>query len=101
AVLVVERLQALCFADVQPAVLAFPGVERSFADAALPGKVGDLLPGFVLFQDCDDLRFVESALLHDLLLRRCYPPTLENLNYDWWGLSMARHPSPAYCFFHW
>jgi len=46
------------------------------------GKVGDLLPGFMLLQDCDDLRLVESAFLHDVLLRRSLLPTLENLNYD-------------------
>ena len=61
---VLQRFQPLRLADIHPAVLRLPGVDRRFAHANLTSQFRHLAPGFVLLQHADNLLFTESTLLY-------------------------------------
>ena len=67
AVLVFQALQALRFAHLHATVLAFPGVDRRFANAVLSRQIGHPLSSLMPLQHADDLLLTESCLFHPCL----------------------------------
>src|SRR5262249_36198940 len=63
-ILVLERFQAPCFADVHAAVLALPAMVRLLADAVAANDVADLRARVDLAQHADDLLLRKPTLPH-------------------------------------
>ena len=59
-----SSLNSLSWLASRPLYLTFPLVERGLAHSMLPAQVRHFLARLVLVQQCNDLRFGESALLH-------------------------------------
>src|SRR5437899_10676760 len=89
AVLVFHTSQPLRFANLHPAVLTLPAIQRRLADAVLPGQLRHLPSRLVLLQNPYHLLLTETPSLHGHGPPSSLSPRREVPNSSWWSFSRA------------